>query len=146
MSTGKGRPPKLARKIKSHFTLDQFQSRLEWLAVLGLETSQRFGLARCEQRFGRSDTDLLAGDHLPDDELASLLPAAATVGSRQLVDFGGTPWTIPKAGGRSDDGILRPAFCGTLPRALAAGPFPFDFARLLLWGRSRHFRHFASAG
>lgn len=87
-------------------------------------------MALCEQRLGRSDTDLLAGDRFPDDELASLLPAAATVRSRLFADFGGTQRTIPKARGRSDDGVLRPGFRGTLPRARAAGLFPIDFARL----------------
>ena len=100
--------PSYGEKSNCDFAIDQLEPSVKGLAGLRFEAFQATGLAFCEQRFGRTDADLLAGDRFPDHELASLLPTAATVGFSLLPDFGSTQRAIPKPARRRNVGLLRP--------------------------------------
>ncbi len=66
----------------------QLKSRLERFAGLRLESLEHRGPALSQECLRGADADPLAGDRLPDRELATLPPAAATIRFLLLHDLG----------------------------------------------------------
>ena len=77
-----------AFEVEADLAPFQLQSSIERLAGFRSKALEQRALTLLQQRLGRPDADRLAGDRLPDGELAALLPAAASVRLRLIDDVG----------------------------------------------------------
>src|SRR5512135_318609 len=82
-----GRATVSGPEIEADLAMVQLQPRLERPPGLGLEALELRAAALTQERLGRAGTDPLAGDRLPDGELAPAPPSAAAVGPLPLGDL-----------------------------------------------------------
>ena len=107
VGTASAAAPIAAVELEAHLAAIQLESRVEAVAGLGSEAAEQGGPPLLEQGLGRADADRLAGDRLPDRELAALLPAAASERLRLLDHVGAAQGTRPSATGRSRPPVSR---------------------------------------
>jgi hypothetical protein len=74
-------------EVETNLTALQSQTRLKRLTRLRREAREHLPATLLQKRLGRARRDSLAGDGLPDRELAAALPAAAAVAFRLIQDF-----------------------------------------------------------
>src|SRR5437660_290465 len=74
-------------ELETDLTVLQPQTRLKRLTRLRREALQHLAATLFQERLGRARRNSLAGDGLPDCELAPALPATASVALRLIQDF-----------------------------------------------------------
>src|SRR5262249_41992223 len=93
-------------EVKADLSLLQLQTRVEGAPRPGLEALQHRAPAAAQERLGRAGADPLAGDGLPDPELAAGPPRATAVGLLLLEDLG----VAERTGTEPARGLLRGLF------------------------------------